>query len=93
MQAIANRSAALRGFLLLFGFQVVLNVLVVAQQRAAATVAFGPSFVSNVLLAGVTYVAVRRLVQGTDPALGVGYALGGGVGGIVGLYASRMLGL
>lgn len=92
MRSIA-RPDALRGFAVLFGFQVVLNVLVVAQQRAAATVAFGPSFMSNVMLAAVTYVAVRRLVQGNDPVLGLGYALGGGVGGIVGLYASRMLGL
>lgn len=86
-------SAAVRGFVVLFGFQVILNVLVVAQQRAAATVALGPSFVSNVLLAGLTYVAVRLVVQGRSPALGLGYALGGGVGGLVGLYATRILGL
>ena len=85
--------SGLGGGAVLFGFQVLLNVLVVAQERSAATVAFGPSFVSNVLLAGVTYVAVRQLVQGRGPALGVGYALGGGVGGLVGLYATRILGL
>ena len=70
-----------RGFLALFGFQVLLNVLVVAQQRAAATVALGPSFVSNVLLAGVSYLAVRKVVEGRSPSLAIGYALGGGVGG------------
>lgn len=84
---------SMRGFAALFGFQLLLNILVVAQERAAATVAFGPSFVSNVLLAGVTYIAVRQLVQGRGTALGVGYALGGGVGGVIGLYATRLLGL
>lgn len=86
-------SGVITGFAALFGFQVVLNVLVVAQQRAAVTLALGPSFIANVLLAGVTYFAVRLVVQGRSPALGVGYALGGGVGGIVGLYATRLLGL
>ncbi len=32
--------SGLRGFVALFGCQVLLNVLVVAQERAAATVAF-----------------------------------------------------
>ena len=82
-----------RGCLALFGFQVLLNVLVVAQERAAATVAFGPSFASNVLLAGVTYLAVRELVRGRSAALALGYSLGGGVGGVVGLYLTRFLGL
>ncbi len=94
---VRTRSALLaepmRDFLALFGFQVLLNVLVVAQERAASTVAVGPSFVSNVLLASVSYVAVRKMVQGGSPALGVGYALGGGVGALVGLHAARVLGL
>lgn len=86
-------NATVRGFIALFAFQVLLNVLVVAQERAAATVAYAPSFTANVLLAGVTYLAVRQLVAGRSAALGVGYALGGGVGGVVGLAATRMLGL
>src|SRR6184192_2062768 len=86
-------NATVRGFLSLFAFQVLLNVLVVAQERAAATVAYAPSFTANVLLAGVTYLAVRQLVAGRSAALGVGYALGGGVGGVVGLAATRMLGI
>jgi hypothetical protein len=86
-------NSTVRGFVALFSFQVLLNVLVVAQERAAATVAYAPSFASNVLLAGVTYLAVRQLVAGRSAALGVGYALGGGVGGVVGLVATRMLGL
>ncbi len=89
----ATTRSGIRGFCALFGFQVLLNVLVVAQERAAATVAFGPSFISNLLLAGVTYLAVRELVQGRSSVLGVGYALGGAVGGIIGLYATRVLGL
>jgi hypothetical protein len=86
-------NATVRGFVALFAFQVLLNVLVVAQERAAVMVAYAPSFAANVLLAGVTYVAVRQLVAGRSAALGVGYALGGGVGGVVGLVATRMLGL
>lgn len=86
-------SSTVRGFVSLFVFQVLLNVLVVAQERAAVMVAYGPSFAANVLLAGVTYVAVRQLVAGRSAALGVGYALGGGVGGVIGLAATRMLGL
>ena len=89
----ATISESGRGFLALFGFQVLLNVLVVAQQRAAATVAFGPSFVSNMLRAGVSYLAVRKVVEGRSPSLAIGYALGGGVGGLVGLFAFRLLGL
>jgi hypothetical protein len=57
------------------------------------TVAYGPSFAANVLLAGVSYLAVRQMVAGRSASLGVGYALGGGVGGVVGLLATRMLGL
>jgi hypothetical protein len=86
-------SATVRGFFALFAFQVLLNVLVVAQERAAATVAYAPSFAANVLLAAVTYAAVRQLVAGRGAALGVGYALGGGVGGVVGLLATRLIGL
>ena len=78
---------------MLFVVQVLLNVIVVAQKRAAATDAFAPSFASNVLLAGVTYVAVRELVSGRSAALGVSYALGGGVGGVVGLLATHFVGL
>ena len=82
-----------RGFVSLFTFQVLLNVLVVAQERAAVTVSYGPSFAANVLLAGVSYLAVRQMVAGRSASLGLGYALGGGVGGVVGLLATRMLGL
>jgi len=82
-----------RGFLSLFTFQVVLNVLVVAQERAAVMVAYGPSFTANVMLAGVSYLAVRQMVAGRSASLAVGYALGGGVGGVVGLFATKMLGL
>jgi hypothetical protein len=86
-------NATVRGFVSLFAFQVLLNVLVVAQERAAATAAYAPSFAANLLLAGVTYFAVRQLVASRSAALGVGYALGGGVGGVVGLLATRMLGI
>jgi hypothetical protein len=86
-------NATARGFVVLFAFQVLLNVLVVAQERAAATLAFAPSFTANVLLAGVTYLTVRQLVAGRSAALGVGYALGGGVGGVVGLVVTRTLGI
>jgi hypothetical protein len=91
--AMIETNATVRGFVALFVFQVLMNVLVVAQERAAATVAYAPSFTANVLLAGVTYVTVRQLVAGRSAALGVGYALGGGVGGVVGLYATRLLGI
>jgi hypothetical protein len=86
-------SPTVRGFLSLFAFQVMLNVLVVAQERAAVMVAYGPSFTANVMLAGVSYLAVRQMVAGRSASLAVGYALGGGVGGVVGLYATKMLGL
>jgi hypothetical protein len=86
-------SGTARGAVVLFAVQVLLNIIVVAQERSAATGAFAPSFASNVLLAGVTYVAVRELVAGRSAALGVGDALGGGVGGVAGLFATRLLGL
>jgi len=86
-------SPTVRGFLSLFAFQVMLNVLVVAQERAAVMVAYGPSFTANVMLAGVSYLAVRQMVAGRSASLAVGYALGGGVGGVVGLFATKVLGL
>lgn len=81
------------GFTVLFAFQVILNVVVVLQQRAAATASFIPSFSANVLLAALTYCCVRRLVLSSSMTEGVGYALGGGLGGVLGITLARMLGV
>jgi hypothetical protein len=90
---VAVSAGLIRCFATLFAFQVLLNVLVVAQQRAAATSAYGASALANMLLAGLTYCCVRQVVAGRGPWLGIGYTLGGGAGAVIGLFASRSLGL
>jgi len=87
-----NNYKKIKEFLLFFTIQLVLYVLLVINYRAVSRIDYNGTIFTDFTIASFNFFVVRKIAKSDDSFhQWVGYAIGGAVGGGLGLYLSRLL--
>jgi uncharacterized membrane protein YfcA len=79
-------------FLTLFGIQLVSYSLLCINYRAVAQANYMQSAISNFMIASLGFFVIKKIAHGQDNIhQWLGYALGGLVGSVLGIYLSTKL--
>lgn len=82
----------IKEFFLFFAIQLLLYLLLVVNYRFVAWVNYPGTVITDFIIASFNFFVVRKIAK-SDDALHqwAGYAIGGAVGGVVGLWISTFL--
>lgn len=82
----------IKEFFLFFLIQLILYLLLVVNYRAVSLVDYTGTVITDFIIASFNFFVVRKIAKSEDSFhQWAGYALGGAIGGVVGLYISKVL--
>lgn len=82
----------IKEFFLFFAIQLLLYLLLVVNYRFVAWVDYTGTVVTDFIIASFNFFVVRKIAKSEDSLhQWAGYAIGGAVGGVVGLWISTFL--
>ena len=79
-------------FFLFAGIQLTLYLLLVLNYRAVAELNYTATTISDFVIASFNFFVIRKIARSEDSFhQWLGYALGGAIGGVLGLYISTLI--
>jgi hypothetical protein len=81
--------SAARTFLFFFAVQALNYALLCWNYRAVAQARLGNVFVSDLACAAISFTLIKRVAKAESRAAMAGYVLGGAVGSVVSVYATK----
>jgi hypothetical protein len=82
----------IKEFLIMFGIQILNYSLLCINYRAVAHANYIQSAVSDFVIASLSFFVIKKIANGEDTThQWLGYALGGVVGSIIGIYLSTVM--
>lgn len=82
----------IKEFFLFFFIQLVLYFLLVINYRAVSKVDYTGTVITDFIIASFNFFVVRKIAKSEDSFhQWAGYAFGGAIGGVLGLYISKAL--
>lgn len=82
----------IKEFFLFFIIQLVLYLLLVINYRSVSLVDYTGTVVTDFIIASFNFFVVRKIAKSEDSFhQWAGYAIGGAIGGVLGLYISKVL--
>lgn len=82
----------IKEFFLFFTIQLVLYFLLVINYRAVSKVDYMGTVITDFIIASFNFFVVRKIAKSEDSFhQWAGYAFGGAIGGVLGLYISKAL--
>jgi hypothetical protein len=82
----------IKEFFLFFFIQLVLYFLLVINYRAVSKIDYTGTVITDFIIASFNFFVVRKIAKSEDSFhQWAGYAFGGAIGGLLGLYISKAL--
>ena len=82
----------IKEFFLFFTIQLVLYFLLVINYRAVSKIDYTGTVITDFIIASFNFFVVRKIAKSEDSFhQWAGYAFGGAIGGVLGLYISKAL--
>lgn len=82
----------IKEFFLFFTIQLVLYLLLVINYRSVSLVDYVGTVTTDFIIASFNFFVVRKIAKSEDSFhQWAGYAIGGAIGGVLGLYISKVL--
>lgn len=82
----------IKEFFLFFFIQLTLYLLLVLNYRCVSTINYTGTIISDFIIASFNFFVVRKIAKSEDSLhQWSGYAIGGAIGGALGLYISKIL--
>lgn len=82
----------IKEFFLFFTIQLILYLLVIVNYRAVTLLDYTSTVTTDFIIASFNFFVVRKIAKSEDSLhQWAGYALGGAIGSLLGLYLSKLM--